>query len=133
MESDTQILDKEVILDRAHELVSSRLVEGSHVWSLTEGKLGTIHSVMIEKRTGKVVYALLSFGGFLGIAGRIHPIPWDILRYDPEFDAYIVDLTAHQLRNAPTLKLDEADRPRSREHDAEVARFYGRLPWFRSK
>lgn len=133
MEADTPILDKEAVLDRAHELVSSRRVEGSQVLSLSDGKLGTIHSVMIEKRTGKVAYALLSFGGFLGISGRIHPIPWEVLRYDPEFDAYIVELTADQLKNAPTLKLDEADRPRSREHDAEVADFYGRLPWFRSR
>ena len=130
MAPENLLLDKEQVIDPAHELISSRRVEGTEVWNRTDGKLGTIHSVMIEKRTGKIAYALLSFGGFLGIAGRVHPIPWDMLRYDPEFDAYMVDITEEQLRNAPTLQLDEADRPRDRAYDEEVAGYYGRLPWW---
>lgn len=130
MATDDVLVDKDRIVDDAHELISSRRVEGTAVWSRQDGKLGTIHSVMIEKRTGKVAYALLSFGGFLGIAGRIHPIPWEILTYDQDFDAYMVDLTQDQLKNAPTLKLDEADRPRDRAYDEEVAGYYGKLPWW---
>ena len=124
------LLDTDLVLDPNHDLVSSRLVEGSEVWSLNDGKLGTIHSLMIEKRSGRVVYALLSFGGFLGIAGRVHPVPWEMLRYDPKFDAYIVEISEAELRKAPTLRLDEADRPCSRDHDAQVAEYYGRSPWF---
>ena len=119
-------------MDSGHELVSSRLVEGSEVWNLDDGKLGSIHSLMIEKRSGTVAYALLSFGGFLGIAGRVHPVPWEMLRYDPKFDAYIVEISEAELRSAPTLRLDQADRPCSRDHDAEVAEYYGRSPWFAS-
>jgi hypothetical protein len=130
MASKDPVLDKERVIDPAHELISSRRVEGTEVWNRTDGKLGTIYSVMIEKRTGKVAYALLSFGGFLGIAGRVHPIPWDMLSYDVDFDAYMVDLSYDQLKNAPTLHLDEADRPRDRAYDEEVAGYYGRLPWW---
>lgn len=130
MAPESPLIDRERVVDPAHALISTRRVEGSEVWNRTDGKLGTIHSVMIGKRTGKIAYALLSFGGFLGIAGRVHPIPWDMLRYDPEFNAYMVDITEEQLRQAPTLRLDEADRPRDRAYDEEVAGYYGRLPWW---
>lgn len=116
--------------DRAHELISSRRVEGTSVYNREGERLGTIHAVMIEKRTGQVAYALLSFGGFLGIAGRVHPLPWEVLTYDIDRDAYVVDLTRDQLTHAPTLRLDEADRPRGRDYDEEVAGYYGRLPWW---
>ena len=130
MATEELLVEKERVTDDAHELISSRRVEGTRVWSRKDGKLGTIYSVMIDKRSGKVAYALLSFGGFLGIAGRVHPIPWDMLTYDVDFDAYMVDIDYDQLKNAPTLKLDEADRPRDRAYDEEVAGYYGRLPWW---
>ena len=121
---------QEGVTDRAHELISSRRVEGTNVYNRGEERLGTIHSVMIDKRSGKVAYALMSFGGFLGMAERVHPIPWEMLTYDVNFDGYVVDLDRDQLRDAPSLHLDEADRPRDRAYDEEVAGYYGRLPWF---
>jgi hypothetical protein len=127
---DTQEMSFERVTDDAHELISSRRVEGTAVYNRQDQKLGTIHSVMIEKRSGQVAYAVMSFGGFLGMAERAHPIPWDMLTYDVDLDAYVADLSAEQLRAAPTLRLDEADRPRDRKHDEEVAGYYGRLPWW---
>lgn len=122
--------EPETILDRAHELISSRRVEGTQVYNRKDEKLGTIHSVMIEKRSGQVTYAIMSFGGFLGMAEHVHPIPWDMLTYDVDMDAYVVDLSREQLKNAPTMGLDEADRPRDRAYDEEVSGYYGRLPWW---
>ena len=130
METDNMLLEPDRVMDNAHELISSRRVEGTAVYDRHEQKLGTIHSVMIEKRSGKVAYALMSFGGFLGIAGKVHPIPWEMLTYSVDLDGYVVDLTREQLREAPTLQLDEADRPRDRAYDEEVAGYYGRLPWW---
>lgn len=130
MATDSAILRNEQVADYRHELISSRRVEGTAVYNRQQEKLGTIHSVMVEKRSGQVAYALMSFGGFLGIAGSVHPIPWDMLTYDVDLDGYVVDLTTEQLDNAPTLRLDEADRPRDRAYDEEVAGYYGRLPWW---
>ena len=118
------------VTDDAHELISSRRVEGTAVFHEAGERLGTINSVMIDKRGGRIAYAVLQFGGFLGIAGRVHPIPWDMLRYDLDLDGYVVDLTRDQIKNAPTLRLDEADRPRDRAYDEEVAGYYGKLPWW---
>ncbi|MDP8914344.1 MAG: PRC-barrel domain-containing protein [Pseudomonadota bacterium] len=116
------------IVDRAHELISSRRVEGTSVYSRQGEKLGTVHSVMIEKRSGQVAYALLSFGGFLGIGTDVHPVPWEILTYDVDRDGYVVDLTREQLEKAPAFTLDSADRPRRRSEDELVYSYYGVLP-----
>jgi sporulation protein YlmC with PRC-barrel domain len=93
-------------VDFAHELISSRRVEGTPVYNRDDEKLGTVHSVMIEKRSGKVAYAVMSFGGLLGFAERVHPIPWDMLTYDVDRDGYVVDLDRDTLRHAPTMNLD---------------------------
>src|SRR3546814_19865992 len=71
-------------------------------------KLGSVHSVMIHKHTGQVAYAVLSFGGFLGIGSHVHPLPWNLLDYDPERHGYVVDLTRQKLEQAPMLRLDGA-------------------------
>jgi hypothetical protein len=117
-------------MDYAHELISSRRVEGTSVYDGEEHKLGTIHSMMIDKRSGQVAYALLSFGGVLGVGSHIYPIPWQALTYDVDLDGYRVGMTRDQLKNAPRLSLDETERPIDREHAEEVRSYYGTMPWW---
>lgn len=123
------VLRADEAVDTAHRLISSRRVEGTPVYNRGEERLGTIHSVMIEKKSGQVAYALLSFGGFLGLREHVHPVPWTKLTYDVDLDAYVVDLTREQLENAPTLRLDEAERPQGGDYE-EASGYYGRLPWW---
>ena len=121
---------QQTIVDDAHDLISSRRVEGTPVYNPTGERLGSIHSVMIEKRSGRVAYALMSFGGFLGVKEQVHPIPWEMLTYDVDRDGYSVDLTRELLKNAPSMHLDEADRPRDRAYDESVSQYYGTLNWW---
>lgn len=124
------LIDRDSTIDIAHRLVSSRRVEGTPVYNRQDEKLGTIHSIMIEKRSGKAAYAVMSFGGFLGIKSHVHPVPWEMLSYDVDRDGYVVDLTREQLENAPSLHLDETDRPRDQAYDEEVYSYYGKQPWY---
>ena len=71
-----------VATDETSSLISSDKVEGTAVYNRPGDKLGSIHSVMIDKISGKVAYAVMSFGGFLGIGDRYHPLPWHVLTYD---------------------------------------------------
>lgn len=116
-------------IDHGHTLISSRRVEGTPVYNRSDQRLGTIHSVMIDKRTGKVAYAVLSFGGIFGLGEHVHPMPWEALTYEVELDAYVVDVTREQLEQAPTLRLDEAERPQSKDYE-EVSGYYAKLPWW---
>jgi hypothetical protein len=117
--------DTTSLTDRAHELISSARVEGTPVYNPAGEKLGTIHSVMIHKVSGQVGYALLEFGGFLGVSSRVHPLPWQKLTYDKHRHGYVVDLSRETLLNAPTLSLDAADRPTERGYEEALFGYYG--------
>lgn len=84
-------------------LIASDKVEGTAVRNRQGEKLGTIERVMIDKQSGQVAFAIMSFGGFLGIGEKYHPLPWEILTYDTDEDAYVVNLDRSTLENAPTI------------------------------
>ena len=86
--------------ETAH-LISSEKVEGTPVRRSDGTKVGSIENVMIEKRTGRVVYAVMSFGGFLGMGEEYYALPWNALRYNERLDAYELNVTDEQLRSAP--------------------------------
>jgi hypothetical protein len=89
-------------VDSRHDLIASDRVEGTVVYNRKGERLGTIERVMIDKISGQVRYAVLSSGGFLGIGESYHPLPWDILNYDPSEGGYVVDLDRTGLQNAPS-------------------------------
>ena len=94
-----------------HNLISSLRVEGTPVFDRRGEKIGSIHSIMIDKTSGQAAYALMSFGGFLGFGNRIYPIPWAMLTYDRDLHGYYVGITREDIEAAPYMGLDKADRP----------------------
>ena len=128
--SPQESIPEEQATDFAHELISSRRVEGTSVYSEAGEKLGTIHSVMIGKRSGHVAYAVLSAGGWLGIGAHVHPLPWELLTYDVDRDGYVVAVGRDQLARAPSMTLDETDRPVDRDYQEKVSSYWGTVPWW---
>ena len=84
-----------------HELIGSDKVEGTAVYRSNGEKVGSIARVMIGKKSGKVGYAVMSFGGFLGIGEDYYPLPWSLLTYNPRLGGYEVNITDAQLKGAP--------------------------------
>jgi hypothetical protein len=95
------------IAPRPHTLIASDRVEGRPVRRANGEKIGTVQRLMIDKRSGNVAYAVLSFGGFLGMGRRHLPIPWARLKYDLAHEAYLVDMTDEELSRAPAYEADE--------------------------
>ena len=93
----------------ANPMISSGKVEGTPVYNNSGDKLGSIDDLMIDKRSGEVRYAVLEFGGFLGMGTDRYPLPWSILKYDVTKDGYIVPLDKSQLEAAP--KYPHSDAP----------------------
>ena len=87
-------------------LIGSDKVEGTAVYGADQNKIGSIERVMIDKRTGKVSYAVLSFGGFLGMGDDHYPLPWQSLKYDTRLGGYRTGVTEDQLRGAPKYRED---------------------------
>jgi len=125
MPDPSDVTSTEAVVDDSHELISSTRVEGCPVVNARGEKLGSIRSLMIHKQTGQVAYALLSFGGFLGLRTHVHPVPWEKLSYDRDRHVYRIDLTREQIENAPVLHLDAADRPTARSYDERIYEYYG--------
>jgi hypothetical protein len=91
-----------------HALIGSDKVEGSAVYRSNGDKIGNIARVMIGKQSGKVGYAVMSFGGFLGIGEAYYPLPWSKLTYNPRLEGYEVNITEEQLRGAPKYGANES-------------------------
>ena len=89
------------IQNTASSVISSDRVNGTNVYNPAGEKLGSIESLMIDKLSGKVRYAVMEFGGFLGIGSDRYPLPWDTMKYDTGMDGYVVTLAKDQLENAP--------------------------------
>jgi len=110
-------------------LIESDRVEGTTVYDPQGNNIGSIKRLMIEKISGRVAYAVMSFGGFLGMGTEEHSIPWKKLTYDTSLGGYRTDLTEAQLKGAPAFsrdsKWDWSDRNRERElHDYYKAPYY---------
>ena len=110
-------------------LIESDRVEGTTVYDAQGNNVGSIKRLMIEKLGGRVAYAVMSFGGFLGMGEEEHPIPWSKLTYDPRLDGYKTDITQSQLQGAAALSRDRnwdwTDRNREQAlHDHYRARYY---------
>jgi hypothetical protein len=82
-------------------LIGSDKVEGTAVYGANETKIGSIERVMIDKVSGKVSYAVLGFGGFLGLGNGHYPLPWQALEYDKRLGGYVTGITEQQLQRAP--------------------------------
>ena len=114
----------------ANPLISSDRVEGTNVYNNQGDKLGSVDCVMLDKQQGKVAYAVMSFGGFLGIGEKRHPLPWQTLTYDEQNDGYVVNLTKDQLEKAPTLDRGDYDRLKDRVYGASIYSHYGQTPYW---
>ncbi|APO55425.1 PRC-barrel domain-containing protein [Bradyrhizobium diazoefficiens] len=90
-------------LDRSEmgRLIGSDRVEGTSVYGADRNKIGSIERVMIDKISGKVSYAVLGFGGFLGVGNDHYPLPWQSLKYDTDLGGYVTGITAKELQGAP--------------------------------
>src|SRR5712692_1380585 len=92
---------------QSHSLIASDRVEGTPVRRSDGGKIGTIERLMIDKLSGNVACAVLSFGGFLGMGQKHLPIPWARLSYDRTLGAYQIDVSDEELSRAPSFAADK--------------------------
>src|ERR1700723_883464 len=100
----------EVATNETHNLISADKVVGTAVYNTQGERLGSVYGLMLNKLNGQVAYAIMSFGGFLGLGESYHPLPWRILTYSSELGGYVVDLDREQLENAPRYSAaDEVD------------------------
>jgi hypothetical protein len=111
--------------DESIRLISSAKVEGSPVVGRDGEHLGKIVNFMVDKYTGRVAYAVMSFGGTLGFDKALFPLPWSYLSYDTGRDGYVLGVSKDQLSNAPRFKASDAPEF-STSYRQDLGRFYAR-------
>jgi hypothetical protein len=111
-------------------LIGSDKVEGTAVYGPDDRKIGTVQRVMIDKISGKVAYAVVSFGGFLGMGEDYYPMPWVKLDYDTSLGGYRVDITEDQLKGAPKFNRSTDWNWSDRSRDRTVYDYYKKPLWY---
>src|SRR3954453_23305268 len=109
-------------LTPSHPLIESDHIEGTAVYAANGKRIGSIKRLVIEKVNGRVVYAVTTFGGFLGVGSETHTIPWEQLHYDTTLRGYQTNITEEQLRKAP--EFSRGDESLLSRHDWQKLRDY---------
>lgn len=117
-------------VETATNLIEASKVQGTAVYNPHGERLGTIDDVMIEKRSGQAAYAIMSFGGFLGVGGEFRPIPWSKLKYDREIGGYVVDIEPRVLEGAPAFAAGAEPRWGDRAYEENLHTYYGARPYW---
>jgi hypothetical protein len=111
-------------------LIGSDKVEGTAVYNFNGEHIGSIDRVMIDKVGGRVAYAVMSFGGFLGLGSDYYPVPWSLLKYNEQLGGYEVNLTEAQLKSAPKFRKEEPWAYGSRDSEAQLYSYYNVTPYW---
>ncbi len=121
---DTKERTKTLARDETNNLIASDKVAGTEVFNHKGEKLGKVENFMVGKKNGRVEYAVMSFGGILGMGEDHYPLPWDALDYDTEKGGYRVDIDKDKLKDAPSYKSD-SEAAFNRQYGERVYAYYG--------
>ena len=114
----------------AHELIGSDRVQGTRVFRPNGQAIGHIERIMIDKRSGQAAYAVMNFGGFLGLGQESYPLPWSLLKFNARLGGYEVDISDKQLKDAPKFRTDEKFDLGDRDRDVRISDYYGVSPYW---
>jgi hypothetical protein len=113
-----------------HGLIGSDKVEGTAVYRPNGDRIGSVERVMIDKLSGQAAYAVMGFGGFMGIGDDHYPIPWPMLHYNERLGGYEVDIGEDLLKAAPKFDEDEDWAYGDRGREAALYSYYGAAPYW---
>jgi sporulation protein YlmC with PRC-barrel domain len=88
------------------DAIRAKTVIGTSVKDAAGDKIGTIEDIVLDKLSNNIVFAIVGFGGFLGMGEKYHPVPWSALKYDEREGSYVVNFTREVLEAAPADSID---------------------------
>jgi len=109
-------------------ILSAGTLRGDSVVNVKDETLGTIEELMIDLDKGCIAYAVLSFGGFLGLGDKLFAIPWNALRVDGAAKKVVFDVKRETLEKAPGFDKDHWPNMADETWGAEIHGYYGSKP-----
>jgi sporulation protein YlmC with PRC-barrel domain len=112
------------------EIMAADTLEGNNVVNRQEETLGEIQEIMLDVPSGKIAYAVMSSGGFLGIGDKLFAIPWHALTLDPKEKRFILDISKERLEKAPGFDKDHWPAMANEAWAGEVHQYFGARPYW---
>jgi sporulation protein YlmC with PRC-barrel domain len=103
---------------------------GTSVYDRTGNKIGEVKDIVLEKTSNHILFAVVGFGGVLGMGDKYHPLPWSELDYDTERGGYVVSFSAEQLKSAPADSIDTLTQGDGRAFRDRAYQHYGTKPYW---
>lgn len=103
---------------------------GTNVYNSQGDKIGKVEDVMLNKTDNSILFAVVGFGGFLGMGEKFHPVPWSALDYSKEHEGYVVAYTKEQLQAAPADSIQELTRNDGRAVRDQAYKYYKIAPYW---
>jgi sporulation protein YlmC with PRC-barrel domain len=114
---------------RYRRVLSASTLDGDSVRNSAGEDLGKVSDIMIDIPTGRVAYAVLSFGGFLGMGDKLFAVPWDALKVDEDEKCFILNVDKRKLEQAPGFDKDNWPDMSDPSFISRVSEFYGVRPY----
>lgn len=114
------------------KLMGANTLIGNDVYNHKEEDLGDIKEIMLDMRSGRVAYAVLSFGGFLGLGQKLFAVPWNALTLDTINKRFILNIEKERLSSAPGFNPDSWPDMADPIWAGEVHAYYGTQPYYNS-
>lgn len=110
--------------------LSASTMTGDKVRNPDGDDLGHLEEIVIDLEGGRVSYAVLASGGFLGLGDKFFAVPWDLLSVDTDNEEMILDVSKETIENAPGFDKDNWPDSNDRSWVVDVYRYYGRTPYW---
>ncbi|MDZ7791487.1 MAG: PRC-barrel domain-containing protein [Xanthomonadales bacterium] len=111
-----------------YALLSATSIVGDDVCNLKHDKIGKIEDIMLDLHSGKIRYAVMSSGGFLGMGDRLFAVPWQALKQDREHQRFTLDIDAERLKKAPGFDKESWPDMADSAWNSSVESFYAARP-----
>ena len=103
---------------------------GTNVYDRTGSKIGEVKDIVLDKTSPNILFAVVSFGGMLGMGEKYHPVPWSELDYEPDVGGYVVSFSADQLKSAPVDSLEALTKGDGHLYRDRAYQHYGTKPYW---
>jgi sporulation protein YlmC with PRC-barrel domain len=112
------------------DIMAAATLDGNKVMSSDGEHVGKISDIMLDVRNGRIAYAVLSEGGFLGMGSNLHAIPWSALTLDTDEKCFVVDISAQRLKDEPGFDKDHWPSMADAKWGESTYSYYNRQPYW---
>ena len=110
------------------ELMGAATLTGDNVVNQQDDALGDIKEIMLDMRSGRVAYAVLSFGGILGMGDKLFAVPWSALKLDTVNKRFVLNVDKTRLESAPGFDKDAWPNMADSSWEKDIHGYYGTTP-----